>query len=290
MAVITKISEDEWSIEGRLPDDLLFAAIISNPVQEKDMGAAVSEAVKKSATAEKDLIVAVASEIEQLDAEGVFKLIPELIENVDSTYFKLGCALAKLSEEGWWKNDEYDSFRSCIEDKFGLHYRKAMYLMNIANSLIESEIPWASVAPIGWTKLKEIADILTLDNVDEWVAKIVGPPPMTVLQIQEAVKAIKVGSLPSTDAPEETSSVSSISFKVHADQKENIKAAIAKAKGEAETEFDGVALDAICMNYLSGGKAAKPKPLSDMFKAFQPEEVLEAFAVNWPDIDVKASM
>ncbi len=115
------------------------------------MGVAVKEAVKESATAEIDLIVEVASEIEQLDAEGVFTLIPELLESVDSTYFKLGCALAKLSEEGWWKNDDYDSFRSCIEDKFGLHYRKAMYLMNIANSLIESEIPWTKVAPIGWT-------------------------------------------------------------------------------------------------------------------------------------------
>lgn len=265
-------------------------ATIAQLKQENIMGVAVKEAVKESATAEVDLIVEVASEIEQLDAEGVFTLIPELLESVDSTYFKLGCALAKLSEEGWWKNDDYDSFRSCIEDKFGLHYRKAMYLMNIANSLIESEIPWMKVAPIGWTKLKEIADILTTENVDEWVAKIVGPPPMTVLQIQEAVKAIKVGSLASTDAPDETSTISSISFKVHADQKENIKAAVAKAKGEAETEFDGVALDAICMNYLSGGKAAKPKALSDVFKAYQPEEVLEAFAVNWPDIDVKASM
>lgn len=259
-------------------------------IQEDEMNVAASEAIMQDASEAvvEDIFIEVTSKIESMDQAALEAHIPSLIESVDFTYFELGLALSKYSEEGWWKKDDYASFRDSIEDQFGLHYRKAMYLMNISNSLVEAEIPWVKVAGLGWTKLKEIADILTNENVDEWVEKIMGPPIMTLLQLQDVVKAIKVGSL-DADEPEIdlATSVTSISFKVHPDQKENIKAAVAKARGEAETEYDAVALDAICMNYMSGGNV-KPKTLVSLFKAYKPEEVLEAFAVQWPEIDVTA--
>jgi hypothetical protein len=39
------------------------------------------------------------------------------------------------------------------------------------------------------------------------------------------------------------------------DQKETILLALERARSELETEYDAVALEAICMNYLSGGHA-----------------------------------
>lgn len=255
------------------------------------MNAAVSEAIMNDATeAEHDVFVGVTAKVEGMDQETLEQHIADLIENVDFTYFELGLSLSTYQDEGYWKND-YKSFRDAVEDKYGLAYRKAMYLMSISNSLVEAEIPWEKVAGIGWSKLKELATVLTKENVDEWVAKVMGPPPMTLLQVIEAVKAAKVGSLNKNEVPDDdvADTVTSLSFKVHLDQKENIKAAIDKAKGEAETEYDAVALDAICMNYLAGGNV-KPKTLVSVFKAYQPEEVLEAFATVWPDIDVTAKM
>ena len=252
---------------------------------------AVSEAVMAKVPVVEDVIVNIVSKVETTHADDVFDTVRGLIDSVDQHYFEVGGYLDRISKEGLWDNVFYDSFREAVEAETGVHYRKAMYLSNIYNSIVEAEIPWAKIAPLAWSKLKEVASILTNENVDEWVAKIMGPPEMTVMQIQEAVKLVKLGSLAKGDeVPEETSTVTSISFKVHADQKENIQLAVAKAKGEAETEFDGVALDAICMNYLSGGLATKPKPLSEQFKSYQPEEILEAFAVVWPDIDVSATM
>ena len=200
--------------------------------------------------------------------------------------------MVRIADEHLWESAGTDSFKDFIYDEFKLRYSKACYLMRIYNDLVAAEIPWEKVAGIGWTKLVEVSSILSLENVDEWVGKIEGPPPMTVLQVHEAVKAIKVGSLSTSgvDPVEPSSPISTITFKVHTDQKENIAAAIAKAMGEADTEFKGVALDAICLNYLSGGKVSKPKPLSELFKAYEPEDVLESFAVAFPDIDVMAKV
>jgi hypothetical protein len=39
----------------------------------------------------------------------------------------------------------------------------------------------------------------------------------------------------------------------HDDQVETIESALDRARDEMGTEFDAVALEAICMNYLSGG-------------------------------------
>ena len=178
--------------------------------------------------------------------------------------------------------------------EYGFAYRKAMYLISIAETLLNAEIPFEKVKGISWSKLKEVAKVLTAENVDEWVAKIKGPPELTFLQINELVKEFMEGSLDKNEVPESAGTeVSTLSFKLHKDQRENIEVAIAKAKLEAETEYAAVALDAICMNYNSGAtvvKDAPPKPLSDQLSGYSPEEVLEAFELNWPEIDVVVKM
>jgi hypothetical protein len=293
--IVDKVVPLDWVVSKDDVDGIeLMPKADWKTLQEKGMNAAVSEAIMADATTEEaeDVIVSIVSKIETTQKDALFDEIRTLLDGVDQNYFQVGGYLDRISKEGNWNTDLYDSFREAVEAETGVHYRKAMYLMNIYNSIVEAEIPWSKIEMLAWSKLKEVADILTLDNVDEWVAKIMGPPELTVMQIHELVKAFKLGSLEKDEnVLEETpSTVTSISFKVHKDQKENIQLAIDKAMAEAETEFAGVALDAICMNYLSGGKAAKPKPLSEVIKAYQPEEVLEAFAVQWPDIDVKATM
>jgi len=234
-----------------------------------------------------DLIIDTVSAVEHLSkAEGI-KRINAILNNVDGEYFHLGGCLAVSQKEGWWK-DDYVSFREFIESEFGMNYRKAMYLITIYNGLVESGISWDKVKHLGWTKLKELASVLTEENAEEWIDKATD---CTVIQLIEAIKIATTGTLESTDQPDETkTNVSTMTFKVHEDQRETIDSAVAKAKEEAETEFSAVALDAICMSYLSGGATAKPASLSSLMKALSPEEVLETFAEVWPDIDITASI
>lgn len=254
------------------------------------MSKAPSEALmKKVATPMTDVIGDIAAEIENITKEEAFAVVPELIDSVDFSYFKLGGVLSVIQDNDWWEDDA-DTFKEFITERFGLHYRKAMYLINIYDRLVEANIPWEKVSGLGWTKLKELADILTVENVDEWVEKALS---MTTLNLQEAIKVFKAGGLSTdgTTAPD-SSGVSTITFKVHPDQKETITQAIDKALEEAETEFKGVALEAICIGYLAGatGKKAKPMSLQGTMEKYSPEAVFEAFEAIWPEINITAEM
>lgn len=236
-----------------------------------------------------DIIVQTAKEISNLDRETAIEIVPSLIDSVDFSYFKLGGVLSAIQDNEWWKG-ENDSFKGFIQDNFGLHYRKAMYLINIYDKLVEANIPWAKVSGIGWTKLKELADILTPENVDEWVAKA---NSMTTLNLQAAVKAAKSGELGTEGTTDpDSSGVSTVTFKVHPDQKESINKAVEQAMEEAATEFKGVALEAICLNYLAGGSTKKaPTPsLTSIMEKMDALDVLEAFEVVFPNVNITVEL
>jgi len=238
-----------------------------------------------------DLIVDTAAQIENLDKEGAFEMIKPLLSIEGENDFRLGGILSLIKSNGWWEDKGYESFKSFVVGDFDMQYRKAMYLIAMYNNLVESEVPWEKVAHIGWSKLKELAAVINNENVDGWVSKA---ETMTVIQLQEEIKKSTQGTLASNDMADTTQStpITTLSMKVHEDQKENIKAAIDKAKHEAETVNDGVALDAICTNYLTGGATAKQKApsLSAMMKEAGYEVVLENFEALWPNIDLTVNV
>ena len=255
------------------------------------MATAPSEAIMDAVEDTTDVINELSTEIENITKEAAFALVPELIDSVGFSYFKLGGVLSVIQENQWWQDDA-ESFREFIEEEFGMHYRKAMYLINIYDSLVEADIPWDKVSGLGWTKLRDMADILTNENVDEWVERANN---LTSVNLQEAIKAFKSGTL-STDGTTDpdSSGISTITYQVHPDQKETIKQAIDLAMEEADTEFKSVALEAICMSYLAGGKPgkkkAKPLSLQGTMEKYEAMEVLDAFEAIWPDINITAEM
>jgi hypothetical protein len=249
---------------------------------------ATSKKVKKPAKAKSaemvDVLVVLAHECENMQKDEAFAALPALLDTVSSNYVKLGGVLAVIRDNGWWEGD-YKTFSECLEKQFGLQYRKGAYLIQTYENLIQSGVAWADVKDLGWSKLRVVSSVLTKENVEEWVAKAL---PLTVLQLYDVVREFKSQTLETTGvAPEDIeSTTTSISFKVHQDQKETIKQAVEKARKEAGTEYDAVALEAICINYLSGGKVTKPKSLKSVLSKYTAEEVLNAFGELWPDIDI----
>jgi hypothetical protein len=83
-------------------------------------------------------------------------------------------------------------------------------------------------------------------------------------------------------------------FKLHNDQAEAVQSALAKAKGEMQTDFDNVALAAICTGYLANanGVAALGAPdgaldLKALFLSLGYEAVLTAFDAAFPLINLE---
>src|SRR5674476_411675 len=103
--------------------------------------------------------------------------------------------------------------------------RKAYYLIAIYTDLVTKQIAWEKVKHLGWTKLKELAPILTPENTDEWVAKA------EKLTVMELIAALKAGTSPSDITGKTSDDVTTLKFKLKPDQLEIVQAAVAKAKG-----------------------------------------------------------
>lgn len=239
---------------------------------------------------EDDLIVKTAKEVETLKEDKAFKMVPQLLNNIDHDYFKLGGVLAVIQSNGWFMDKGFENFRSFVESECGMAYRKSMYLIQIYNGLVESGVKWEQVKHLGWTKLKELAGILTPDNVDEWVGLAEN---MTVLQLQEHIKEVSSGSSAKSEkeSVDDAKKTTTITFKVHADQKDTIKEALEKCKHETGTEADSVAIEHICLDFLGGeSKLAKVPTLKELMSGKSPEEVLEAFGEVFPDVELSATL
>lgn len=263
----------------------------------------VSSTVKSqnasSASSECDALQDLVNEIENLQEAQTYELIGALVDQIEFTYFKLGGILSRAQAHGW--QDGYPSFGEFVEGKYGLAYRKAMYLINIYNSLVDSKVPWDKVAGLGWSKLREIAPLLTLANVDHWVALA---EQQNHVQLIESVKVAK-GEKKALD------NLSTLTFYPNVDQRAKFKAALAKAKEALGTEVSSVALEYICLEYLGShqtlaqhmqaigpaqvGKSIKeafegnPELLASFMVEIGFEKALNAIAASAPHLNIVVS-
>ena len=223
-----------------------------------------------------DVIADIVHEIESLKEQDARALLHQLREQNEFNAFKIGGVLAVIHAHGWYQ--PYDSFKDYLLQEHGIRLRTAEYWIRIYTALAESGVAWDKVKGIGWTKLKEIAHILTPDNVDEWVeiAKA-----QTTLQLIETVAAA-TGHGPK-QLTDQTSTVTTKTFKVHADQKEVIESALQKAKKMSKTEVDTVALEFICLDFLGTAKAAD---LPTLLGNSGLEATLEAFEQAFPEVEL----
>lgn len=236
-----------------------------------------------------DQIALISTEVENVKEDKAFKMIPVLLEDIDRNQFKIGGLLSKINAEGWYQDKGFETFKAFVEASYGMKYRKAMYLIDIYNSLVEAGIPWDKVKHLGWTKLVEIIKHLTLENVDEILLSIDG---MTTDQIKAFIvqKTKGTASKGEVNAAKNVKDITSMTFKLHKDQKETVREALDKCKHETGTEHDNVALENICLNFLGGESKVVAVTLADLMKGKSAEEVLGIFGEVFPDVEVSATL
>jgi len=245
-------------------------------------------AKKKSTGAPKghntgDLISLTSNEVENLDALHARTLAVELNDQEGFTDFKLGGVLTVINENHWYADYGYETFKDYVENEHGLKYRKAMYMVGIYTNLVEAQVEWENVKDVGWSKLKEIAPLLTQDNVDEWTKRA---NEMSKLQLIQYISDMKKGEA----NEEEASSMTTLTFKLHADQKEDIKEGLEQAKAQWGTEYDAVALHHLVMAYVSGGLGKQKVDVKEVLKQAGPKKILDLFDKVFPDIVIDVSI
>lgn len=267
---------------------------VKKAVAEKVVADAAQETVgttESQSITDEDQIVSIAKEIETIKEDKAFKLIPSLLEDSEKNQFKIGGLLARVRSEGWFQDKGFEDFGAFVEASYGIKYRKAMYLIENYNALVTSQVPWERVSKFGWAKLSEFVKHLTLENMDEWLEEIDG---LTTDQIKALVKQKTKGvaaGLVGKDAKAEAVKVTSMTFKLHEDQKATVREALDLCKHQTGTEFDNVALEHICLEFLGGeSKLAKIPSLKELMVGKSAEEVLTIFGEVFPEVELEATI
>ncbi len=252
--------------------------------KKKTTGKAAVKALQGEIVAP-DMIEDMAHEIENLKEKEARGLVGSLSEHVEVTFFKLGGVLSVISANGWY--EPYASFRDFVEKEHEINYRRAMYWVGIYNHLTAAKIPWDKVKAVKWTKLKEIAELLTPENVDEWVEIAMNQNIETLIQTVKNLKAKQLanasGGNPDAqiEAAAESKPIITKAFKLFEDQKKDVDAALAKAKETSGTSSDAVALEYIALEFL--GSKAKLPPLADQLKKAGVQAAIAALSEAFPD-------
>jgi hypothetical protein len=237
--------------------------------------------VKKTAAPANNLIATIAEEVEKLTKAKALALAETLTNEVETDTFRLGGILKVINDNSWFEG--YESFDSFVFEKFGFQSRKARYLIQIYTELVDKQIPWEKVGPLGWTKIKDLAGagVLTVDNVDEWVAKA---SALTVLELQAVLKGPSSDSQPKAST---TDDVQTMKFKLKNDQVETVQSALNKAKVELGTDHDNVALENICAGYVAGVVGGGKTPdLKSLMLAAGWEAALNLYGEVFPSVNI----
>jgi hypothetical protein len=278
--------------------------------KSKKKGSLSTDVAKQGEVMPPDIIADIVHEIENLKEPQAHATLAAQLEIGPMADFKIGGLLALIKDNAWYQgyHKMEDYVANKVEPTTGIGYRKAMYLIEVYNAIVESGIAWAKLAGLGWTKMQIIARVLTKENADQWLQ--IAKEQNAVTLVNTVKEAVKKGNAPAQLEDQTTSVVTTMTFKVHTDQKATIEAAIDKAKGIAQTDVSTVALEYICLDYMGGqtmaqrlqavgpaqsGKAVKKAfadeaTLAVLMKELGLEEGLNAIAAAFPGINIDVSV
>ena len=211
--------------------------------------------------------------IEKLDKENALKHAKLVWETRAYCAFHFGGVLSVIQSHKWYKAYGFSTFRDFVGDKFGISKSTAYDFISIYINLIEKEIPWKKIEHLGWTKIRLIGRFLTQKNLEEWIdiaqsknaielrdfvkaelrkeqsELIAGPPKLsTRVDIDD--------SKPKLISKELAESIPvRVVYTLFPEQKSIVDTAIERAMQASDNSNKNVALEYICMDYLSRSKA-----------------------------------
>jgi hypothetical protein len=214
----------------------------NSPKSLTDMSAGMNE----------DPISVFASKMEKVDSRTEVDNIMKDLANANGlSLFCLGGAVVRARELFATKKlefEDYKSFRDYIEAAHGIRYDKAMHAAKIYRKLLDLNLPWSELESIGWTKVRSVLDVVTKENIKQWIANAKAMNYHSLKVLVEAEKhngEADTGQMPKT--------ITTKTFKLHADQKELIEDVLLKVGEVTGSDVDSVNLEAVFQSYLSGG-------------------------------------
>lgn len=217
------------------------------------MAAKKTKTVTKSADTKTKTTTATGTKRKTLERHDVvYKEIKAADRNISQGYITLAKLLYEAyhtdMHEQWGYKKGRKGFTEFVSDELDIHYRKAMYLVDIADKTKELDIADEEVQKMGWTKMKELCRIIDKKNHKKWMEKA---KDMTTDEVIEAVKMYagkkkKTGE--EVGGPENLPVVMKLTM--NADEGSILTEAINTAKQVLETENDVHALVYIAQEWM----------------------------------------
>ncbi len=234
---------------------------LSHPEGDGTATPALTAGTKQAAKQEvlgPDCLSKALHQIEQLkDQKAAFEKMKMLLLAEAMNWYQLGGVLLRINEEKWFGG--YDSFEEFCVNALGFRKSKAYHLIKIYKLLVESDITWQDVEELGWSKLRLIcAAAVRVKLEPAEFSTCVETAKVKKLTCVELEAELKDSILGGCGAPAGSGTVTNLVFKPHENQLPTITTALDNAKKQSGTEHDTVALEYVCLDFLSPG-ASQPK-------------------------------
>lgn len=113
----------------------------------------------------------------------IIELLLFLTERINKQFIMMGGLLYLIRKNKWY--EPHQTFQLFCDTLVGIQYRKAMYLIQIYESLIKNHIPFEAVSVLGYSKMVSLSTHLTESNYTDMVTWAKG---LSIQEIDEELK------------------------------------------------------------------------------------------------------
>jgi sulfite reductase beta subunit-like hemoprotein len=175
----------------------------------------------------------------------VRKQILDAAALIDESYQSLAQLLHETYDNGYYLRWGFENFKEYCEEELGVQYRKARYLVGIAETIRDLRIKWEDVEGIGWTKMRTLIPILKEEGlVGDWLELA---KQYSVKELEALVKDSKAGFDINVGGGDK---IVTITFRMTPEQSEIITDALDTAKKVSETTDNVLALEQMSFDYV----------------------------------------
>ena len=206
--------------------------------------------------------------------------IMEAAAAIDESYQSLAKLLHETYDNGYYMRWGFENFKEYCETEVGVHYRKARYLVGIAEAIKDLGIEWDDVEGVGWTKMRTLLPMLKEDGVvGDWfeLAK-----QYSVKDLEKLVKDAKLGFDINADGGDK---IVTLTFRMTPEQSEIITDALDTAKKASETSDNVLAFEQMAFDYvMAQGEVPERTTLESLVKFAEAHYGVELQVADRADI------
>jgi hypothetical protein len=175
---------------------------------------------------------------------------------IDEATFEMAEVLFTIYDESLYVQLGFKTWKEYVEKQLSFAIRKAQYLVQMwayyGVKLAAFPEVREKVQALGWTKAKELVEIVDEKNVDEWCEKAGTMSAVQLVQVaRETLAAAQIEGAKAKEKPSDGPSLKNKSFRLEEGQLANVEKALAKAGELANSEKSGHQLDRICLDFLA---------------------------------------